>query len=96
MSEKKPMFPILGDTTIKAIPWEVVQPHELQATRNHSQTLKRLAQRGGLGIEEAYYILRDEPWPTGARHNKHRVRWYLMMHIAKFYDARAAEVEAGG
>lgn len=50
-----------------AIPWRLLTPHERQAVENHDQTLKRLAQRGGLGCAEALAILDDEQW--------HRSRW---------------------
>ncbi|MCW1932594.1 hypothetical protein [Pararhodobacter zhoushanensis] len=82
---KEMMFPIMGDPIIKAIPWPALLPHEASAQRNHGgQTLNRLAQRGGLGIEEAYHILRDEPCPTGDRYNKDLVRVALMRMLAKF------------
>ncbi|MEE9923737.1 MAG: hypothetical protein PBV01_10295 [Brucella anthropi] len=63
MSTPEPMFPILNDPIIKAIPWAAILPHEKQAQHNHSQTLRGLAGRGGLSIHEAYYIMKDEPWP---------------------------------
>lgn len=50
------MFPILGGSP-KSIPWPVIQPFDGQAKRNHSQDLERLAQRGGLGPEEALAVL---------------------------------------
>ncbi|MVA47754.1 hypothetical protein GOZ83_22090 [Agrobacterium vitis] len=59
----EPMFPILNDPIIKSIPWALIRPHEKQAQTNHSQTLRRLAERGGLAICEAYYILSDRPYP---------------------------------
>lgn len=62
-----PMFPILSDPILRAIPWAAIAPHEAQAQRNHSQTLKGLAGRGGLGISEAYYILSDKPHPWPPR-----------------------------
>ena len=34
------------------VPWDWIAPHEEQAQRNHSQTLARLAERGGLGLSE--------------------------------------------
>ena len=61
---KQPMFPIMRDDVIKAIPWASLAPHEKQAKSNHSQTLNRLAQRGGLNIAEAVAILEDRPWHT--------------------------------
>ena len=63
MSEKVPMFPILNDRSIKAIPWAVIQPHERQAQRNHGQqTLNRLAQRGGLDVTEAVSVMMDQDY----------------------------------
>jgi hypothetical protein len=44
------------------IPWEMILPHEKQAYSNHYQTLKRLAERGGLGAHEALAVLEDRPW----------------------------------
>lgn len=44
------------------IPWEMIAPHEAQAKTNHSQTLMRLAERGGLGACEALAILEDRAW----------------------------------
>lgn len=64
MSDNRPMFPVLNDEVIKRVPWEAVEPHEAQAQKNHSQSLKRLAERGGLGIEELLYVLTDRPFPT--------------------------------
>lgn len=64
MTTKEPMFPILNDPVIRAIPWAALHPHEKQAMANHGgQTLQRLASRGGLGVTEAYYILTDKPHP---------------------------------
>jgi hypothetical protein len=76
--DKEPMFPILGDPIIRAIPWAALAPHEPQARKNHSQTLRRLAERGGLGIEEAYCVLKNLDWPTGAKWRKSHVRVALM------------------
>lgn len=59
---KERMFPILGDDQITAIPWAVIEPHEPQAGRNHSQTLRGLAGRGGLSPCEAVAVMLDRPW----------------------------------
>lgn len=45
-----------------SVPWEKLEPHEAQAQRNHSQSLKRLAERGGLSACEAIAVLEDRPW----------------------------------
>lgn len=45
-----------------ALPWDVIAPHAAQAQRNHGQTLERLAERGGLGPDEAVAVLENRPW----------------------------------
>lgn len=51
----------------KGIPWEVIAPHEEQALNNHSQTLEKLAQRGGLGLIEMYAVLSDKSYREAER-----------------------------
>lgn len=75
------MFPILHDPVIKAIPWDTLTPHEAQAQTNHGQSLARLAHRGGLGIEEAYCILKDMRFPIPCTWEKFAVRVALMRLI---------------
>lgn len=36
----------------RTVPWSFVAPHELQARRNHGQSLNRLNERGGLDPRE--------------------------------------------
>jgi hypothetical protein len=55
------MFPIMDGT---AIPWWVLEPCEEQAVHNHSQTLQRLAERGGLCASEALDVLHGDGWST--------------------------------
>ena len=50
----EPMFPIMGGPKI---PWSLIAPCEAQAQRNHSQSLKRLAERGGLDMGEAVAVM---------------------------------------
>jgi hypothetical protein len=45
-----------------SIPWAMIEPHEKQCMANHSQTLKRLSQRGGLSPSEVLAVLDDENW----------------------------------
>lgn len=66
------MFPILGSDIIKAIPWAVLEPHSRQAERNHSQTLERLAERGGLGVDEACGIIDGVGWGRWRRDRSHK------------------------
>lgn len=50
-----PMYPIMDGPSV---PWEVMAPHEAMAQKNHSQTLARLAQRGGLSPSEAWCVVK--------------------------------------
>ncbi len=63
MSELK-RFPILrpNKNGVLWIPWDMLTPHEEQARKNHYQSLARLAERGGLGADEAVAILEDRDW----------------------------------
>jgi hypothetical protein len=49
----------------RSVPWSLLEPHEQQAKWNHGgQTLKRLAERGGLDPTEMLAVLEDRPWRT--------------------------------
>lgn len=58
-AEQERLFPIQGGP---AIPWSVIAPCEHQAQQNHSQTLERLAERGGLSPLEALDVLLGRDW----------------------------------
>jgi hypothetical protein len=64
--DEQEFFPIMGEKvctrSIVTLPWALIAPHEAQAKVNHSQTLKRLAERGGLAPCEAVAVLEDRPW----------------------------------
>lgn len=68
-SEQKE-FPVLFDGKAakafpncpKTVPWRMLLSHERQAIHNHDQTLKRLAERGGLHPSEMMAVLEDRPW----------------------------------
>lgn len=83
-------FPILHDTEIKSIPWAVMEPHELQALRNHAQGLDRLAARGGVTPEEAVAIIEGRPWK---RMPFSEARDTLMGYVAKVGDTRLRPAE---
>ena len=55
------MFPILDEKKL-LVPYELVIQHNSQAFANHMQNVDRLAERGGLSVEELYYVLNDEPY----------------------------------
>ena len=80
MNTPERRFPIMHDAEIKSVPWEVMQPHELQALRNHSQSLERLASRGGVTPEEAVAIIEGRPWK---RMPFTEARDMLMGHVRK-------------
>lgn len=52
--ENERRFPIQRGPSV---PWSVMAPHESMAQRNHSQTLERLAERGGLSPAEAWCVV---------------------------------------
>lgn len=54
-------FPILSGGSID---WQLVEDHARQAKRNHSQTVQRLAERGGLSWNELYDVLHDQGFGT--------------------------------
>uniref|UniRef100_A0A6M3K8B6 Uncharacterized protein n=1 Tax=viral metagenome TaxID=1070528 RepID=A0A6M3K8B6_9ZZZZ len=41
------------------MPWALIELHEPQVLRNHGQTLKQLAERGGLSPVELYCVIRN-------------------------------------
>jgi hypothetical protein len=52
-------FPTLGGPSV---PWSMVAPHEKQAIANHDQSLRRLAERGGLSPGELWCIVHNRKW----------------------------------
>lgn len=59
-------FPVLNhkrdNFPLASVPWEFIAPHEAQAQRNHAQTLKRLAERGGLSAKEMLAVVTGQHW----------------------------------
>jgi len=73
MSERRfPVLRYIGFTreervlleTLTDVPWEFVAEHERQALSNHSQTVNRLAERGGLSLWELWCVVHDCAWPA--------------------------------
>jgi len=65
------MFPVLltgRDGEVVSVPLDFVAPHERQAERNHGQTLRRLAERGGLSACELAAVLEDRAWRRMTHH----------------------------
>ena len=58
--EEKELFERLSCP--RRIPWALIGAHENQAARNHMQTLRELAERGGLSACEAVAVLEGRNW----------------------------------
>lgn len=83
MTEKqREVMPIMGAALMSEIPFAMLVPHAAQALTNHSQSLDRLAQRGGLGVSEAIAILEDRPWGSVA--NCIENERYLINKVRKY------------
>lgn len=65
-------FKIMGGHRmgLGSIPWQLILRHEAQVKENHGDTLERLHERGGLSVEELWFVLQDKkitpltPFPT--------------------------------
>lgn len=82
-------YPVIGTKPQEYIPQEVLIPHEKQAIYNHSQTLERLAERGGLSWYEILCILQDVRDIDGMNiHNidNNDCKRKVWKHILKFYN----------
>lgn len=56
-------YPILEKSpTMLAFPYELLRQHEAQALKNHTQSLARLKERGGLAASEVLAIMEDREW----------------------------------
>ena len=60
-------FPIMKAVLLGSVPWDFMEPHERQAQRNHGQSLKRLAERGGLNAAEALDVVEGRPYGSSPR-----------------------------
>lgn len=78
----------------ESVPWSMVEPHRAQALANHSQTLERLAERGGLAPSELHAVVHDRPWRPLARDEA--VAWLVerMRALAMEQALRRAQVES--
>lgn len=68
LAETPNTFPIMRARSnprqgqISFIPWAVVASHEVQAVKNHGETLQTLARYGGVSCCELVAILEDRPY----------------------------------
>lgn len=77
-------FPVLNSKPRQYVPWAFVAEHERQAQANHYQTVKRLAERGGLSWCEMLAVVMDVEYRRIRKDIDHRA------HVLK----RLAEWEA--
>jgi len=72
--EKVHYFPIMHGQQLRGLLWDEIKPHEQQAQRNHDQSLKMLASRGGLDPIELWCVVNDMCWreviPFGTSHKQ--------------------------
>lgn len=54
-----------GPFVVVSIPWRMIAPYEGNAQANHRQSLARLAERGGLNVNEALAVLDGRRWTDG-------------------------------
>lgn len=94
VSDKK--FPIMLNDRNKypkcprGVPWEFIAPHEDQALINHSQTLVRLAERGGLDPLELLCVLNGQHWSEIGLGSKPASRGQLEAAIDQIVNKLAA------
>jgi len=88
------MFPVMtGDNFPReqgvCVPLAIVLQHERQAKKNHSQTVQRLAERGGLSASELAAVLDDRDWRAMPEHEAWEAifraagRWYLDQRLVE-------------
>lgn len=78
-------FPVLGQTPRTFVPWDFVAEHAQQAERNHGQTVRRLAERGGLCWSELFAVITDAHWSKIDRTLDHRL---AVLHMLAEWLAR--------
>lgn len=79
MTRANNLFPVLNEAI--HVSWDMVELHNGQALRNHSQTIERLAERGGLGWGELIAVLEDRPY---GRIDKAAAREQVIEHQRKW------------
>ncbi len=87
MTDTRADFPIMDGVSIKKIPWGLIEPHEKQALTNHDQTLKRLAERGGLSSVEAWLVLTGRPLRRFKEFKETECEDYLRERVCRYYHA---------
>lgn len=61
--------------SVSTVPLEYAKKFEAQALRNHSQTIDRLNERGGLDPVEFYAVAHGVCWSEAKRHPQECIEW---------------------
>ena len=61
-NDSEEAMPIMGSKYLADMPMAMLAPFEMQAKKNHGQTLARLSSRGGLATSEALAIMDGLAW----------------------------------
>ena len=75
-------FPELPQT----VPWGFVAEHEPQSLHNHSQSLERLAQRGGLDWSELYYVVNDKEYDLADKSPEEKHACFVIGKLAHYLN----------
>lgn len=85
MGIKDGKYPVIGTKPQEYIPHEVLIPHEERAIYNHGgQSLKRLAERGGLSWYEILCVLEDTRDIENVKNEDCKRR--VWKHILRYYN----------
>lgn len=66
------------------IPWEIVAPFEGWAQANHSQSLERLNERGGLDPTELHAICHQQSWRISFKLSEEEIVAWLIETLNTF------------
>ena len=80
-------FPIQNGPSV---PWAFMAPHESQCQSNHGQGLKHIADRGGLGPDEAWAVVNGIPYREIK--DEHAQNWFA---LAERVNREAEQAAAG-
>lgn len=99
MSDDPQWFPVMkgydwdrkrpGVECPNRVPWGMLLPYEKQAMTNHSQTLRRLAERGGLCPEEMAGIMQGLRWRELGQNTPESAAAYLVAALEAYETPKA-------
>lgn len=84
---KTHLSPELKEKCPQWVSWSIVCPHQEQAQKNHSQTLERLSERGGLAPDELVAVMEGRSWKDERLSDSDAVdRLNYLIHRSLGYD----------